>query len=97
VLNLISNAAQSKDEALSVKLAEQSWQIQQERFRNNLLSISEIMEAGDALAVARVAYNSSAYSFLKSRAALMTALGTTDPQVLSIIGITASPSTGGQR
>lgn len=97
VLNLISNAAQSKAAAMSVKLAEQSWQIQQERFRNNLLSISEIMEAGDALAVARVAYNSSAYSFLKSRAALMTALGTTDPQVLSIIGITASPATGGQR
>lgn len=82
-LNLISSARQIKAALTALQYTEQSYQQLMERYRANLLSVTEMLEAEVMLQSAGVGYTNALYNYLKARSALLQNMGTDNEKVLS--------------
>jgi outer membrane protein len=85
VLNLLSGARQVKAAELALQYAEQTYLQMEERFRNNLVSVTDMTDAEVVLQSARVSRANSYYSFLKAKTTLKQVLGTDDDAVITSI------------
>jgi len=83
VLALISNVKQVNAATLALSYSEESYRQLQERFRNNMLSAGDMLDAELMVMSARTALTNSMYSMLKSKTALLQALGTDNPRMLT--------------
>ncbi len=81
--NLISSARQVKAAEIAQRYAEQTYQQMQERFRNNMISTTEMLDVEIMLASAQTGLTNAMYSYLKARSSLLQALGTDDKNVLN--------------
>jgi len=77
-LNWISSAKQVQSAELALSYTEELYSQMQERFRLNMLSPLELLDAELMLSTARMTYANAFYSYLKSRSALMQALALED-------------------
>jgi outer membrane protein len=77
-LNWISSAKQVKSAELGLSYTEELYSQMQERFRLNMLSPLELLDAELMLSAARMTHTNAFYSYLKSRSALMQALALED-------------------
>ena len=77
-LNLISSARQVSAARIALQYTELTYQQMQERFRNNMLSVTEILDVEVMLQSAQVSLNNAIFSYLKARSALLQTLGTED-------------------
>lgn len=77
-INLVSSARQVHSAKLSLEISQDIYDQLSERFRLNMLSAMELMDAELMLSAARMAYNNTYYNFFKARLSLLTALGTDD-------------------
>lgn len=84
-INLISTARQVKTAKLSLEITEDIYAQLSERFRLNMLSTLELMDAELMLSAARMAYTNAYYSFYKARLSLLSLMGTDDYDVLSAL------------
>lgn len=90
VLNLVSAAKQVRAAKLALDYTQQSYEQLQERFRMNMISSTELLDAELMLSSARIAYSNAVYAYHKARIALMQAMGWEDAQALNeliIIGV----------
>lgn len=83
VLNLISNAKQLQASALALEYSEASYQQMQERYRQNMLSSSDLIDIELMLSAARTAKANAMYAYLKSKTALLQAVGSADIEVFN--------------
>lgn len=84
-LSLISAARQSRSALLSKQYNEQLYAQLQERFKLNMLSVKELLDAELMLSAATLNYNTALFGFLKARNALMQNLNLESSQELSQI------------
>jgi outer membrane protein len=77
-LNLISSARQVSAARIALQYTELTYQQLMERFRNNMLSTTDILDAEVMLQAAQVSLTNAVYSYLKARSSLLQALGTDD-------------------
>lgn len=82
-LNLISSARQVKAAEIAKRFTEQTYQQMQERFRNNMLSTTDMLDAEIMLTSAEINLTNALYSYLKARSTLLQVLGTDDRSVLN--------------
>jgi len=82
ITGLISNARRVKTARLSRDITQDLYDQLYERFRLNMLSTLELMDAELMLSAARMAYSQAYYDFYTARLQLMTLLGTDDPAIL---------------
>ncbi|MBW6514429.1 MAG: TolC family protein [Candidatus Syntrophosphaera sp.] len=82
VLNLVSAAKQVRAARLSLDYSQQSYEQLQERFRLNLISAKDLLDAELMLSAARIAHSNAIYNYHKARISLMQSLGFTDAQEL---------------
>ena len=82
-LSLVSAARQSRSALLAKQYNEQLYSQLQERFKLNMLSAKELLDAELMLSAARLNYNNALYTFLKARSSLMQNLALESPQELS--------------
>lgn len=75
-LNLISSARQIKAAEVALRYTQQTYQQMQERFRNSMLSTTDMLDAEVMLAAAEVNLTNATYSYLKAKSSLLQALGT---------------------
>jgi len=81
-LNWVSSAKQVQSAELALSYSEELYRQMQERFRLNMLSPLELLDAELMLSSARMTYNTTFYTYLKSRSALMQALAVEDTNEL---------------
>lgn len=84
-INLISSARQVHSAELSLEITQDMYDQLAERFRLNMLSGMELLDAELMLSAARMAYNNAYYNFFKARLSLLMALGTDDYNVLNTL------------
>jgi len=89
VLNLVSSAKQVRAAKLTLEYTQVTYEQLQERFKLNMLSTLELLDAELMLSSTRMAYTNSLYSYYKNRGTLASLLGTADPQVLNNLIINA--------
>jgi outer membrane protein TolC len=77
-LNWISSAKQVQSAELGLSYTEELYSQMQERFRLNMLSPLELLDAELMLSAARMTYTGAFYNYLKNRSALMQALALED-------------------
>ncbi|MDD3235261.1 MAG: TolC family protein [Candidatus Cloacimonetes bacterium] len=77
-LNWVSSAKQVQSAKLALSYSEELYLQMQERFRMNMISTLELLDAELMLSSARMTYNTTIYTYLKSRSALMQALAVED-------------------
>ena len=82
VINWVSTAKQLKSAEAALSYSEELYAQLQERFRQNLLSAMDLLDAELMLSAARLSHNSAYYSYLNSRSALMQLLALDDPAEL---------------
>jgi outer membrane protein len=82
-LNLVSSARQVKASRLAYDYTQQTYEQMLERYRNNMLSATEMLDVEVMLQAAAVSKTNAEFSYLKARSTLMQALGTDDQEVLS--------------
>ena len=85
MLNLVSSAQQVKASRLALDYTLQSYEQLQERFRMNLISSTELLDAELMLSSARLAYTNAHYAYLKNRLALMQGIGLENEQELDTL------------
>jgi outer membrane protein len=73
-LNWVSSAKQVQSAAIALSYTEELYRQMQERFRLNMLSPLELLDAELMLSAANMTYTNAFYTYLKSRSALMQAL-----------------------
>lgn len=83
VLNLVSAAKQVSAAKLAQTYTEQSYEQLQERFRMNLISSTELLDADLMLSSARMAYTNSVYAYHKAKASLLQISGIEDSTILN--------------
>lgn len=83
VLNLVSSAKQVRAAKLTLEYTQVTYEQLQERFKLNMLSTLELLDAELMLSSTRMAYTNSLYSFYKNRGSLASLLGLADPRVLN--------------
>jgi outer membrane protein TolC len=83
VLNLVSAAKQVQAASLALSYTQQSYEQLQERFRANLISTTELLDAELMLSSARMAYTNSVFAYHKARLELQKLLGLEDPTTLN--------------
>ena len=91
VLNLVSSAKQVRASSLALSYTQQSYEQMQERFRVNLISSTELLDAELMLSSARMAYLNSEFAYYKARVELQRLLGMENPEDLNemiISGVT---------
>jgi len=87
-LSLVSAARQSQSAALAMRYNEQLYAQLQERFRLNMLSAKELLDAELMLSAARLNYNNALYGFLKARSSLRQNLAVeTDTELSQLLDI----------
>ncbi|HPF08113.1 MAG TPA: TolC family protein, partial [Candidatus Cloacimonadota bacterium] len=84
-INLISSARQVESAQLSLQITQDMYDQLLERFRLNMLSGMELLDAELMLSASRLANNNAFYNFFKARLALLTAMGTDDYSVLNTL------------
>ncbi len=82
VIKLVSSARQVKNARLSLSITEEMYAQLSERFRLNMISAMEFMDAEIMLSGARMAHANAYYEFMKARLALLNNLGSDDDAVL---------------
>lgn len=82
VIKLVSSARQVKNARLSLSITEEMYAQLSERFRLNMISAMEFMDAEIMLSAARMAHANAYYEFMKARLALLNNLGSDDDAVL---------------
>jgi len=80
VLNLISAARQVKAARLSLRMTEQTYEQLSERYKNNLLSVSDMLDGEVMLQAAQLNDTNAAYGFLKAVSTLRQTLGVESDQ-----------------
>ena len=75
-ISLISKAKQVKTALLALSYTTEMYEQLWERYRLNMISGTELLDAELMLSASRMAYNTAFYDFFKARLALATALGT---------------------
>lgn len=75
VLNLVSAAKQVQAAGLSLEFTQQTYEQLQERFRMNLISSKDLLDADLMLSASRVAYSNAVFAYHKARVSLMQILG----------------------
>jgi outer membrane protein len=90
VLSLISNAKQLKSAQLVQSYTEITYEQLQERFKLNMVSSLELLDADLMLSSARVGVSNALYAYLKSRASLQQLLNLEDAEALNTIIINIS-------
>lgn len=83
VLNMVSAAKQVRASRLALSYTQQSYEQMQERFRANLISSTELLDAELMLSSARVAHMNSEFSYYKARVELQRLLGMEDQNDLN--------------
>jgi outer membrane protein TolC len=84
-LNLVSSARQINASRIALEYTQQTYEQLMERFRNNMLSATDILDAEVMLQAAQVNLTNSTYAWLKAKTALLQSLGTDDKTVLNTI------------
>ncbi|MDZ4121408.1 MAG: TolC family protein, partial [Candidatus Cloacimonadaceae bacterium] len=82
VLNLIGSAKQVQASALALEYTRQSYEQMQERFRQNMLSSSDMIDIELMLSAARTASVNAFFSYLQSKTTLLNLMGSVDEQLL---------------
>ncbi len=82
VLNLISSAKQVKASSLALQYTEQSYEQMQERYRQNMLSSSDLIDIELMINAARTSNVNAVFAYLKNKTALQNLIGSTENQVL---------------
>ncbi|MGC9361293.1 MAG: TolC family protein [Candidatus Syntrophosphaera sp.] len=82
VLNLVSSAGQIRSARLSLDYTRQVYEQLQERFRMNLASAADLLDAELMLSSARTAHSNAVYGYHKARISLMQLIGIEDFQSL---------------
>jgi outer membrane protein len=85
LIKLVSSARSVKTARLSLDITEDMYNQLSERFRLNMISPMDLIDAELMLSAARMAYTNSYYDFYEARLALMSMLGTEDIEVLHTI------------
>ncbi len=70
-MTLISSARQIGSTELALRSSEQLYEQLQERFKLNMISAKDLLDAELMLSAARLSQNGAYYSYLKARAALL--------------------------
>ncbi|MBN2829660.1 MAG: TolC family protein, partial [Candidatus Cloacimonetes bacterium] len=81
-LNLLSTARKLKASALSLEYSQETYNQMQERYRNGLISGTDLLDADVALNTAQVNEISSKFTYLKTRSALKKLLGLADDETI---------------
>lgn len=84
-INLVSSARQLNSAKLSLQITQDMYDQLAERFRLNMLSTMELMDAELMLSASKMAYNNAFYNFFKARLSLLKALGTDDYAALNAL------------
>lgn len=82
VLNLISAAKQKKAAELSLQYTDEMYRQMEERFRNGLITTTDLLDVQVMLKSARTSYTRSIYQFITAKSALMNLLGLEDETIL---------------
>ncbi|MDD3144164.1 MAG: TolC family protein, partial [Candidatus Cloacimonetes bacterium] len=82
VLNLVSAAKQVRASKLALDFTRQSFEQLQQRFRMDLISPKDLLDAELMLSAARIAYSNSVYNYHKARVSLMQTIGISDAATL---------------
>lgn len=78
VLNLVSSAKQVRASKLALDYTRQSFEQLQQRFRVDLISSKDLLDAELMLSAARISHSNSVYNYHKARVELMQILGISD-------------------
>ncbi len=78
VLNLVSAAKQVRAAKLALDYTRQSFEQLQQRFKMDLISSKDLLDAELMLSAARISYSNAIYNYYKARVSLMQILGITD-------------------
>lgn len=89
VLNLVSSAKQVRSSRLALAYNEDLYRQLEERFKLNMLSASDLLDAELMLSAARLAETNAVFSYLKARTALMQLLAWEDASRLDELIITS--------
>lgn len=84
-INLVSSARQLNSAKLALEITQDMYDQLAERFRLNMLSTMELMDAELMLSASKMAYNNAFYNFFKARLSLLKALGTDDYTALNAL------------
>lgn len=84
-LSLISSARQYKAAGIALKYTEQTYQQLMERFRNNMLSTNDMLDAEVMLQSASVSNTNAYFSYLKAKSALLQVLGVDNANVIDTL------------
>ncbi len=84
-INLISSARAVQNAQLSLRITEDMYAQISERFRLNMVSTLELMDAELMLSASRMAHAKAYYDFLKARLNLLSLMGSEDEELLSTI------------
>ena len=84
-INLISSARAVKNAQLALEITEDMYAQISERFRLNMISTLELMDAELMLSASRMAHAKAYYDFLKARLNLLSLMGSQDEELLSTL------------
>ncbi len=85
IYNLVTAAKSVRASKLALDFAEETYQQMQERFRSELITTSDLLDAEVMLTSARSNYATSQYNYLRYRSSLLVLMGTDDETVLTDI------------
>ena len=82
VLNLIASAKSVNATKKALEFAEETYLQMEERFRNDIITTGELLDAEVMLTSSRNQYTKSFYDFLRTRSSLLQLMGVEDEQIL---------------
>ena len=82
VLNLVASARSVYATKKALEFAEETYLQMEERFRNNLITTSNLLDVEVMLTSSRNQYTKSIYDFLRTRSSLLQLMGVEDDQIL---------------
>ena len=88
VLNLVGSAKQYRANSIALEYTRQSYLQMQERFRMELISSKDLLDAELMLSAARISHSTAVFDYHKARIALMQLLAFETPQQLDSMIIT---------
>jgi outer membrane protein TolC len=82
VLNLVASARSVYATKKALEFAEETYNQMEERFRNNIITTSNLLDAEVMLTSSRNQYTKSIYDFLRAGSSLLQLMGVEDKQIL---------------
>ena len=82
VFNLVASARSVYATQKALEFAEETYLQMEERFRNNIITTNNLLDAEVMLTSSRNQYTKSVYYFLRARSALLQLMGVEDEQIL---------------